>query len=171
MTASVVHTNGPVNVHPPHREEPPSSEARHGIERHLRFHDAKLAERFAKGKVPMTTLYEAYFDGEVDLVGDIWDFLDARDKYVSYSLTSEHIKFLFKNFIPEVTIHSKAQDERIVRGHYDRGNDFFGAFLGDRMVYTAAYFANGPKKSTLEQAQDAKIERVCKKALLQKGQT
>ncbi len=171
MTAAVQNP-GPVHTTPPRHEAepPPSAELRKGIERHLRFHDAKLAERFAKGKVPMTTLYEAYFDGEVDIVGDIYEFLDERDRYVSYQLTAEHVRFFFKNFIPEVAIHSKAQDERIVRGHYDRGNDFFGAFLGDRMVYTAAYFANGPTKSTLEQAQDAKMERVCRKVLLEKGQ-
>ena len=146
-------------------------EERSGIEKHLRFHDAKLAQRFAKGRVPMTTLYEAYFDGEVDIVGDIYAFLAERDRYVQYTLTAEHFKFLFKNFIPESTIHSKAQDERIVRAHYDRGNDFFGAFLGERMVYTAAYFANGPDKNTLEEAQDAKIKRVCQKVQLQKGES
>lgn len=157
----------------PSAKEPPESgklPQQGGIDRFLRFHDAKLAEKFARGKVPMTTLYEAYFDGEVDLVGDIYEFLDERDRYVKYALTSEHVRFFFKNFIPEVAIHSKAQDERIVRGHYDRGNDFFGAFLGERMVYTAAYFANGPTKSTLEEAQDAKIDRVCKKILLQPGE-
>ncbi len=170
MTASVT-TNGSKNVvPPPQHDEAPSAELRRGIERHLRFHDAKLAERFAKGKVPMTTLYEKYFDGEVDIVGDIYEFLDDRDKYVSYRFTWDHITWFFKNFVPEVTIHSKAQDERIVRAHYDRGNDFFGAFLGDRMVYTAAYFANGPKKSSLEEAQDAKVDRVCRKVLLEKGE-
>ncbi|HEY8074446.1 MAG TPA: class I SAM-dependent methyltransferase [Labilithrix sp.] len=170
MTASVT-TNGSKNVVPsPEHNEAPSPELRHGIGKHLRFHDAKLAERFAKGKVPMTTLYEKYFDGEVDIVGDIYEFLDERDKFVSYSVTWEHIRWFFTNFVPEVTIHSKAQDERIVRGHYDRGNDFFGAFLGDRMVYTAAYFANGPKKNSLEEAQDAKVDRVCKKVLLEKGE-
>lgn len=140
-----------------------------GVERHLRFHDEKLAARFASGKVAMSTLFEAYFNGEVDIVGDIGAFLDERDRYVSYSLTAEHFRFLFKNFIPEVTIHSKDQDRRIVRGHYDRGNDFFGAFLGERMVYTAGYFKNGIDKSTLEEAQDEKIDRVCKKLMVKPG--
>lgn len=140
-----------------------------GIERFFRFHDHNLAAAFAKGKVPMTTLYEAYFDGKCDLVGDIYDFLAERDRHVKYSVTGEHIKWLFSNFIPEVVVHTKAQDERVVRAHYDRGNDFFGAFLGDRMVYTAAYFQNGPKKSTLEEAQDAKMNRVCQKALVEPG--
>lgn len=154
----------------PETEAPESGRARAGIERHLRFHDYKLAEKFARGKVPMTTLYEAYFDGQVDIVGDIYEFLDERDRYVSYDLTAEHVKFLFKNFIPEVAIHSKDQDRRIVREHYDRGNDFFGAFLGDRMVYTAGYYTDGPKNSTLEQAQDEKINRCCRKLLLQPGE-
>jgi cyclopropane fatty-acyl-phospholipid synthase-like methyltransferase len=167
-------TNTTTNGAQTHSEPPPSGEHTgrrqgEGIERFLRFHDSKLAQKFARGKVPMTTLYEAYFDGEIDIVGDIYEFLDERDRYVKYSLTAEHIKFLFSNFIPEVAIHSKAQDERIVRGHYDRGNDFFGAFLGDRMVYTAAYFPNGPDACSLEEAQDNKMDRVCKKALVQPG--
>ncbi len=163
-------TNGTNGTHSD--AAPKSGQQQHkgeGIERFFRFHDASLAAAFVKGKVPMTTLYEAYFDGKCDLVGDIYDFLAERDRHVKYSVTGEHIKWLFSNFIPEVAIHSKAQDERVVRSHYDRGNDFFGAFLGDRMVYTAAYFANGPQKSTLEEAQDAKMDRVCRKALVQPG--
>ena len=46
------------------------------------------------------------------------------------------------NFVPEVAIHSKSQDERIVREHYDRGNDFFGWFLGERMIYTSGFFTH-----------------------------
>ncbi|MBX3189971.1 MAG: class I SAM-dependent methyltransferase [Labilithrix sp.] len=97
-------------------------------------------------------------------------FLDERDRYVTYGITAEHFRFFFSNFIPEVTIHSKAQDERIVRGHYDRGNDFFGWFLGERMIYTAAFFKNGPTNTTLEEAQDEKMNRVCKKLMLEPGE-
>ena len=159
---------------PPHHAAPEAPPRNHreraGVEQHLRFHDAKLAEKFARGKVPITTLYEAYFDGKVDIPGDIYDFLAERDHYVKYEITSEHVKFLFKNFIPEATIHSKNQDRRIVRAHYDRGDDFFRAFLGDRMVYTSAYFKDGPTKSTLEEAQDEKMNRCCRKLDLKPGE-
>ncbi|AKV00753.1 Cyclopropane-fatty-acyl-phospholipid synthase [Labilithrix luteola] len=158
------------NHQTPESEAPKSGRTGAGIDRFLRFHDYKLAEKFHKGKVPMTTLYEAYFDGQVDITGDIYEFLDERDRYVSYELTAEHVKFLFKNFIPEVAIHSKDQDRRIVREHYDRGNDFFGAFLGDRMVYTAGYYKDGQANSTLEEAQDEKINRCCRKLDLQPGE-
>jgi len=169
VTVHALQTQQPSN-HDDSDQAPISGQERIGIEKYLRFHDRKLAEKFSRGKVPMTTLYEAYFDGQVDILGDIYDFLDDRDRFICYELTAEHVKFLFKNFIPEVTIHSKDQDRRIVRAHYDRGNDFFGAFLGDRMVYTAGYFKDGPAKSTLEEAQDEKMHRCCRKLDLKPGE-
>lgn len=131
------------------------------------FRDSKLASKYSpSSKLPMTTLFEAYLDGKLD-IPDMDAFLDARADLVKYSLTEDHVKFFFTRFIPEVVIHSKAQDERIVRDHYDRGDDFFAAFLGDRMVYTSGIFAN--ESTTLEQAQDEKIDLVCRKLMVQPG--
>ena len=132
------------------------------------FRDSKLASKYSpSSKIPMTTLFEAYLDGKVD-IPDMDAFLDARKDLVKYSITEDHLKFFFTRMIPEVAIHSKAQDERIVRDHYDRGDDFFAAFLGDRMVYTSGIFTS--EKSTLEEAQDEKIDLVCKKLMLEPGE-
>jgi sphingolipid C9-methyltransferase len=130
------------------------------------FHDKKLAARYSGRKIPMSTLFEAYLDGEVD-IADMDAFIDARNDLVSYTLTGDHVKFFVTRMIPEVAIHSMAQDERIVREHYDRGDDFFEAFLGDRMVYTAGFFRD--EGETLEQAQDNKMDLVCRKLLLRPG--
>ena len=73
------------------------------------------------------------------------------------------------NFFPEALIHSKSQDSRIVGEHYNRGNDFFGWFLGEAMVYTAAWFET--PETTLEDAQYKKIDRCCEKLQLKKGET
>lgn len=132
------------------------------------FRDAKLERRWADSRVPMSTFYEAYFDGALDVDGDMLAFLRQRNDLVRYSLTWKHFKWAVTNFLPEVTIHSKDQDKRIVREHYDRGNDFFGWFLGERMVYTSGFFQS--EGETLEQAQDNKLELVCRKLLLQPGQ-
>ena len=86
------------------------------------FRDSTLAARFAGGsgsKIPMTTLFEAYLDGKVD-IPDMDAVLDARSDLVKYTLTDDHVKFFFTRMIPEVAIHSKAQDERIVRDHFGR---------------------------------------------------
>jgi cyclopropane fatty-acyl-phospholipid synthase-like methyltransferase len=130
------------------------------------FNDKKLQARYASGKIPMTTLFEAFLDGDID-IPDMDAFLDARDRLVTFTLTKKHFEFLFTRFIPEVAIHSKAQDKRIVREHYDRGDDFFEAFLGERMVYTSAFFRG--EGDTLEQAQDNKMDLVCRKLMVRPG--
>ena len=102
------------------------------------FNDPKLARRYAKKPIPMATLYEAYFDGDIDIPGDIYAFLrEPQPLRQVHAHAGSTCKWAVTNFIPEVAIHSKEQDERIVREHYDRGNDFFGWFLGERMVYTS----------------------------------
>jgi cyclopropane fatty-acyl-phospholipid synthase-like methyltransferase len=117
----------------------------------------------------MATFYEAYFDGKVDLPEDegIYDVLDRRNRFVTYDLTLEHFKWAVTNFLPEVLIHSKSQDQRIVQEHYDRGDDFFEWFLGERMVYTSGFFEH-PDQS-LAEAQDNKMNLVCEKLQLEPG--
>jgi cyclopropane fatty-acyl-phospholipid synthase-like methyltransferase len=114
----------------------------------------------------MTTLLEAYLDGDLD-IPDMDAFLDSRRELVSYTLTKHNFEFFFTRFIPEAAIHSKAQDKRIVREHYDRGDDFFEAFLGERMVYTSAFFRDD--HDTLEEAQDNKLDLVCRKLMVRPG--
>jgi cyclopropane-fatty-acyl-phospholipid synthase len=64
--------------------------------------------------------------------------------------------------------HTVARDRAAVRHHYDVGNDFFALFLDDSMTYSCACFSRGAK--TLEEAQEAKLEMVCTKLGLQRGE-
>jgi len=50
--------------------------------------------------------------------------------------------------------------------HYDVGNDLYEAMLGPRMIYTCAYFKD---TDTLEGAQEAKLDLVCRKIGLRPG--
>ena len=117
--------------------------------------------RYNGHKVAITTLIEDYIHERIDIPGDFRDFIKNRNHAVEYKFVSDHVKFLFTNFIPEVAIHSKAQDERIVREHYDRGNDFFEAFLGDRMVYTAGFFRTRTSRSSRRRTTRSNL--VCRK--------
>jgi sphingolipid C9-methyltransferase len=128
------------------------------------FNDSGLARRLAGQKPAMSTLCEAYLDGALDIV-DLDGFFDARAELVDYSLTLEHVKQFLTRMVPEWTLHSRAQDRRLVREHYDRGDDFFAAFLGERMVYTSGIFHD--ESQTLEQGQDNKLDLVCRKLALQ----
>jgi cyclopropane-fatty-acyl-phospholipid synthase len=64
--------------------------------------------------------------------------------------------------------HSKERDARAVRHHYDVSNDFFELFLGESMVYSCAIFCRGA--TTLEQAQEEKLETVARKLALKEGE-
>ena len=63
--------------------------------------------------------------------------------------------------------HSVARDQRSVRHHYDVSNEFFALFLGESMTYSCAIFSRGA--TTLEEAQETKLELVCTKLGLQPG--
>lgn len=57
-----------------------------------------------------------------------------------------------------------------MRGHYDRGDDFYAWFLGPRMIYTSGVISDVNKEETLEQIQDNKLSVVCEKIDLQKDE-
>ena len=61
-------------------------------------------------------------------------------------------------------------DEEQVRDHYDRGDDFYGWFLGPRMVYTSGVISDPNQEETLEQLQDNKLAIVCEKIDLKPGE-
>jgi cyclopropane-fatty-acyl-phospholipid synthase len=50
--------------------------------------------------------------------------------------------------------------------HYDLGNDLFEAMLGQRMVYSCGYWRDA---ETLDQAQEGKLDLVCRKLGLRPG--
>jgi len=52
--------------------------------------------------------------------------------------------------------------------HYDLGNDLYRAMLDKRMNYTCGYWRNA---TTLDEAQEAKLDLVCRKIGLQPGMT
>lgn len=128
------------------------------------FHDRRLAAKYARSRIPIATLYEAYFDGALDIPGDIHDLLENRNRFVTYALTPRQVGWALTRFIPDVALHSKERDERIVRAHYDRGDDFFGWFLGERMIHTTAFFQHADQ--SLERAQDNTLNLVCGKLQL-----
>lgn len=138
---------------------------------YVTFNDRRLARKYNKNRIPMAVLYEAYFDGDIDLPEDetLYDFLEDRDLFVKYNLTLPHFQYAVTNYLPEVLVHSVDQDKRVIRDHYDRGNDFFEWFLGDRMVYTSGIFED--PNETVEQAQDNKFNLTCKKLQLQAGES
>jgi len=66
-----------------------------------------------------------------------------------------------RRLVPENT---RAGSRANITAHYDLGNDLFSAFLDERMMYSCAYFPSA--SASLEEAQLAKLERICSRLRL-----
>ena len=63
---------------------------------------------------------------------------------------------------------TKGHDASAIAFHYDVSNDFYALFLDRRMVYTCAYYRRAD--GDLDQAQEDKLDLVCRKLRLEPGE-
>lgn len=85
---------------------------------------------------------------------------DLGSKARSVNLLFDVIKARIMN------LQSKERVFEVGEKHYDAGNDLYKGMLDKRMVYTCGYWKNA---KTLNEAQEAKLDLVCKKIGLKKG--
>lgn len=109
---------------------------------------------------------EAYVDG--------WWDTPALDQFIDHILRARFDESLRESW-PLVAQSVRARLlnlQSITRSfdngqhHYDIGNDLYEAMLGGRLLYTCAYW---PGARTLDEAQDAKLDLVCRKVGLKPG--
>jgi cyclopropane-fatty-acyl-phospholipid synthase len=64
--------------------------------------------------------------------------------------------------------HQRERDAHQVQFHYDVSDDFYALWLDPRRVYSCAYYAE--RGMTLAQAQEAKLDHICRKLMLRPGE-
>ena len=108
---------------------------------------------------------ESYFNGEIDIEGDILGFV--RLSYLMKSGTNplNTIRNHWHEFV--YSNHSIAQAKKNALFHYNRGTEMFRKYLDPSMTYTCAYWKEGVEN--VGQAQDAKNAHVLKKLNLKEG--
>ncbi len=88
-------------------------------------------------------------------------FSNYRTLMSSSSLFSKPLLKL-RNFFSDYELSfCRENSQRAMKISYDVGNDFFKKTLGEMMIYTCAIFPN--RESTLEEAQEHKIDVIVKK--------
>lgn len=131
----------------------------------IQVHNEELYSRvFSQGSLG---LGEAYMDG--------WWDSEKLDEFFNRILSAhldKQIKPLnfFLNAVKAKLINrqSKKLSQVVAKQHYDLGNEFYEKVLDKRMLYTCAYWKNA---HNLDQAQENKLELICKKIQLKKGET
>jgi len=110
-------------------------------------------------------LGESYMDG--------WWDCEAIDQFFDKILSSGFRKEgkdpkLMWNFLKSklINFQNKSRSKIVGEKHYDIGNDLYVNMLDKLMVYSCGYWK---KAKTLDQAQEDKLELVCKKMMLKPG--
>jgi cyclopropane-fatty-acyl-phospholipid synthase len=132
-------------------------------------------------------LARAYVSGDLDIDGDLYEALrvpDALPARPQLQLDRRALRPLLADLIRTGVLgwpvrppaeearlrgrrHSRRRDRTAIRHHYDVGHAFFSLLLGPSQVYSCAYYET--PSTTLEEAQFAKLDLVCRKLGLQPG--
>jgi cyclopropane-fatty-acyl-phospholipid synthase len=118
---------------------------------------------------PALRFGDAYSDGQVSIDGDLVELLEAvyRAGHTTGRRPSRVRRALGVLRRPHRNTLSGSRHN--IHHHYDIGNEFYGLWLGSTMAYTCAYYPT--PAATLDEAQTAKMDHVCRKLRLQPGES
>ncbi len=118
---------------------------------------------------PLFQFGEAYASGRLDVQGDLEKFLTTLCHAINQSSRENSFAQRLSRGLRRFTGSTLSGARKNIHQHYDLGNDFYQLWLDEQMVYTCAYFAE--PTFSLEQAQKAKMDHVCRKVGLRPGES
>jgi cyclopropane-fatty-acyl-phospholipid synthase len=129
-------------------------------------------------------LGEAFIYGDFDIEGDMCASLTLFDTLALRAFAPGELAMLVRGVLalPKLparqsthgvahlrgALHSRARDRAAIQYHYDVGNDFYALWLDRWMQYSCGYFPTGSED--LDTAQECKLEYLCRKLRLQRGE-
>jgi len=129
----------------------------------ITVNDPRLYQRLLRDGI--LGLGESYMDG--------WWDCDDLEQFIVHILNAdlEHVISPWKLLLPVIlskliNLQSRDRARHDVSSHYDRGNLLFENMLDSRMTYSCGYWKSS---DSLDQAQEAKLDLVCKKLNLRPG--
>lgn len=135
--------------------------------RRLHIHDRQTLWRLAIN--PDLNFGDAFTRDALEVEGDLVGFLETIYRAAPAANRQSMLIKLLGQWRNRARPNSTADSPDNIHHHYNLGNDFFQLWLDEEMVYTCAYFPTST--SSLEQAQRAKMDHVCRKLRLQPGET
>lgn len=141
---------------------------RPGADVQLKLRDRQTLAWLARGRIG--NLADAYVQGRLDIDGSLQDVMAVAAALVGDPVTdatqARWSRWL-RGLATSWRRHLLADADR-VRFHYDVSDAFFALWLDPARVYSCAYFRDSDM--TLAQAQQAKLEHICRKLQLAPGQ-
>jgi cyclopropane-fatty-acyl-phospholipid synthase len=131
----------------------------------IRIHDRATLLRVLRD--PQVQFGEAYSSGRVEVEGDLIQLIELIYRGMPAQPAANSLRHRLVNWIRRSQRNTLAGSRRNIHHHYDIGNDFYALWLGETMAYTCAYYPTAD--ASLEQAQIAKMDHVCRKLQLKPG--
>ncbi|MDX3908129.1 MAG: class I SAM-dependent methyltransferase [Pigmentiphaga sp.] len=116
-------------------------------------------------------LGEDYVEGRMDITGTMRDVMATAAAILKESpVDNSRPSWLSQagRKVASVMRHTVERDARQIEFHYDLSDDFYGLWQDPRRVYSCAYYRESGM--TLAQAQEAKLDHICRKLRLREGE-
>jgi cyclopropane-fatty-acyl-phospholipid synthase len=111
---------------------------------------------------------DGYSQGWIDVEGDLVSTLATLCQAMSAQSSTRRASGLLAQWLTWKQRNSRGGSRRNIGHHYDLNTDFFRLWLDSQLVYTCAYFTS--PDISLEDAQVAKMDHVCRKVMLRAGE-
>jgi cyclopropane-fatty-acyl-phospholipid synthase len=112
---------------------------------------------------------DSYAAGDIEVEGSLTQFAEAVYRAEAKMRSLGFIDHRRPSLLSRLRRNTLTRSRDNVQHHYDIGNSFYELWLDRQMLYTCAYFAT--PDASLEQAQAAKMDLVCRKLRLHPGET
>ncbi|HLO25511.1 MAG TPA: cyclopropane-fatty-acyl-phospholipid synthase family protein [Geobacteraceae bacterium] len=118
---------------------------------------------------PLLHFGDDYSAGRIDIEGGLVTFMETVYRSMARTAKFRRVSDPAAYRRNQPRLNSLAGSQQNIHHHYDIGNAFYQLWLDAEMLYTCAYFPD--PAASLEDAQIAKMDLVCRKLRLQAGQT
>ncbi|MFY3385094.1 class I SAM-dependent methyltransferase [Paracidovorax sp. MALMAid1276] len=135
----------------------------------LRFRDRLALVALATGQIG--NVGAAIVEGRVAIEGRMRDLMAAAAGLLTHDPAREQPAGWWQRVLGRarsMAAHTLAHDARHIQFHYDLSDAFYALWLDPRRVYSCAYFRSDGM--TLAQAQEAKLDLICRKLRLAPGE-
>jgi len=136
-----------------------------GLAAEVRIHDLRFWRLMATGgSVGAAEAYMAGLWDSPDLVAVVQVLARNRDSLDALEQGGARISNRLLGVWHRFNRNSLKGSRRNIAAHYDLGNEFFAAWLDQRMMYSSGLYLS--QDDALEQAQEQKLDRICRQLRL-----
>ena len=115
-------------------------------------------------------LAEDYVEGRLNLQGSMRDIMAAVVALLPKGASMAQASWVDRYFGRWLSrqAHTRSKDSAQIEFHYDLSDAFYALWLDPRRVYSCAYYRQD--EFDLAQAQEAKLDHICRKLMLKPGE-